>query len=40
MSLIAGDFNFSDGWAEDKSLTEYEDVWKSGKRNFSPWATE
>lgn len=28
MTLIIGDFNFSDGWAENKCLTEYQDVWK------------
>jgi len=40
MTLIVGDFNFSDGWAEEKSLVEYQDVWKSGKQHFSKWATE
>ena len=38
MSIIAGDFNFSDGWEEDKSIKSYKDIWKSGKRHFSQWA--
>lgn len=40
MSIIAGDFNFTDGWEENKSITTYTDVWKTGKRHFSKWANE
>lgn len=40
MSVIAGDFNFSDGWEEDKAIKSYKDVWKLGKRHFSVWANE
>lgn len=40
MSIIAGDFNFSDGWPEDKALKNYIDIWKVGKRAFSQWANE
>ena len=40
MSIIAGDFNFTDGWEENKSIATYTDVWKTGKRHFSKWANE
>jgi hypothetical protein len=40
MSIICGDFNFSDGWAEDKAISDYTDVWKVGKRTFSQWSNE
>jgi hypothetical protein len=40
MSIIAGDFNFSDGWPENKALKNYIDVWTVGKRAFSQWANE
>lgn len=40
MSIIAGDFNFSDGWQQDKSIVEYYDLWKVGKRHLSKWATQ
>ena len=40
MSIIAGDFNFSDGWKEDKAIEGYVDVWKKGKRYESQWVTE
>lgn len=38
--VIAGDFNFSDGWSEDKALADYKDLWKEGVRHFSPFATK
>jgi endonuclease/exonuclease/phosphatase family metal-dependent hydrolase len=38
MSIIAGDFNFSDGCPEDEAIKDYVDVWKVGKRTFSQWA--
>ena len=40
MSIIAGDFNFGDGAEENKTIEEYVDVWKMGKRHESKWATE
>jgi hypothetical protein len=40
MSIIAGDFNFTDGWAEDKAISSYIDVWKTGKKHFSKWSNE
>jgi hypothetical protein len=40
VSIIAGDFNFSDGSEEDQAIEGYVDVWKQGKRYFSPWAKE
>ena len=39
LSIIAGDFNFSDGWEQNKSIEGYVDIWKTGKRHFSQWAT-
>lgn len=40
MSIVAGDFNFSDGWPEDKQIKHYTDVWKVGKRTHSKWSNE
>lgn len=40
MVVIAGDFNFSDGARENKSLEGWVDVWKTGKRHFSKWTNE
>jgi hypothetical protein len=32
ITIIAGDFNFSDGWNENKVIKDYSDIWKMGKR--------
>lgn len=40
LSIIAGDFNFGDGWVENKKIADYVDVWKRGKRHFSKYANE
>lgn len=40
MFIIAGDFNFSDGFQESKAIHQYVDVWATGKKTWSKWATE
>ena len=41
IEVIAGDFNFSDGWEEDSIIqNKYCDVWKKGKHHFSQWADD
>jgi hypothetical protein len=40
ISIIAGDFNFNDGWPENKAIKDYTDVWKVGKRTYSKWTNE
>ena len=40
MCIIAGDFNFSDGWKEDKAISSFTDIWKTGVKHFSKWANE
>ena len=40
LSIIAGDFNFTNGWEENKAIETYTDVWKIGKQFFSQWAQD
>lgn len=40
LSIIAGDFNFSDGCEENSAISAYTDVWNSSKRHFSKWASQ
>lgn len=40
MTIIAGDFNFSDEGEENAAISHYCDLWKTGNKHFSKWATE